>query len=227
MKKFKKIIAMGCAAVMAMSVMSISAFASEQNEATFTVTDNSGNQKVVTMNVDIPNDATEDELQYQILQYAKEAAGIEEVSVASAEYPGFDSDPNVVLRANPFTINLNETNYSQTKLGSFVLPSNTNRLTIGIFGIGDTDSKINVRLHDYTLYGAGSTTNIGNDPYQVNVSVDINDYYASITFINGRYYGSTGDTHRTKLIANHKYEVFASAEGQSATAEKAAVWYNY
>ena len=82
MKKFKKIIAMGCAAVMAMSVMSISAFASEQNEATFTVTDNSGNQKVVTMNVDIPNDATEDELQYQILQYAKEAAGIEEISVA-------------------------------------------------------------------------------------------------------------------------------------------------
>lgn len=80
MKKFKKIIAMGCAAVMAMSVMSMSAFAVNNSDELMTgtaiMTDENGTTRTVPFSLSVPTNATLEEEHELIYEAASEAVGI-------------------------------------------------------------------------------------------------------------------------------------------------------
>ena len=80
MKKFKKIIAMGCAAIMAMSAMSMSAFAVNNSDELMTgtaiMTDENGTTRTVPFSLSVPTNATLEEEHELIYEAASEAVGI-------------------------------------------------------------------------------------------------------------------------------------------------------
>lgn len=145
MKKFKKIIAMGCAAIMAMSAMSMSAFAEESDVITEVahtyITDDNGEMKVIDFEVSIPADATKqesDEILINAAYAARSKSSVAPLSVNGISY-------NLLLQENNFAIphntesgvnNNNTVGTASTTVGTsglaIVLSSITNLQTFNI-----------------------------------------------------------------------------------------------
>ena len=216
MKKFKKVIAMCLTAAMALSMMSIGAFAAEiePNTTTAIVTNADGSTESVELNINIPDNATADEINNILYQAAKSAIA-DDSAVAPAALP--TTGATMVLCGSRTIRSNNYPVYSNTQLGGFTLPYSVTRLGIGLVGVSDPYAKINLRIHNTT------NTNNANDPYILGQSVAIPDYDCLFTFIDGYTYNGS----EAVFSPNSSWLVYASVEGSPCTIDGALAFLNY
>ena len=202
MKKFKKIIAMGCAAVMAMSVMSMSAFAAK-NESTVTeviYTENVnsfGISEEIPVTVDIPVNATESEKNQIYLNAAYNALNKSEISLSSVNaYEEIYSETDRRIPAdNGSGYNTNSLigEFKATGSNGFALltknPENLSSYNISFLNTG-TEKRwydLNLKFQGTIVrFFNGKTSNtLGttfiythNNNYEINMSGTKNDIYS-------------------------------------------------
>ena len=220
MLKSKKLVSMLLAVVMMLSLGSVGVFAEETTTTTTAIiTNDDVTQETVEVSVNIPDNASEDDIYNILFDAAKEIAGIEADSAPAGIMPAYLPSGGVKLCNYSTILSNNYPNYSQTQLGGFSLNNNVSKLGIGLTGISDINAKINLRLHN-TAY-----SNNNNDPYILNQSVSLPDYDCLFTFFSGVQYPSGGAT--ASFPAGSSFLVYASVEGSPCTINAAYAYTNF
>lgn len=194
MKKFKKIIAMCLTAVMALSMMSVGAFASETEMVTETVNtyveDENGNIDLISVEVEVDKNANKEEKNEAYMRAAYYAAYGEEMPQPKARATYYFGD---------FYVGVNNSN-----------AGGTNGTAIGtVSALGTNGFAILISESDNLLTYNLSFENVSNYLTWYDTGLQLN-VGATIYFANGKRSNATGD--RFVYTQGNRYTIRVSGQ---------------